>query len=181
MRGVGHTERAASRAVRRLTLYVEATQVATELHQESLGRDSRRSYGGKCLGLKGWRPRRLTSAPASVDTVAAFRPWRDFRPSVARGRRGHHRREPRSARPGWIFRAVLRGGASKLAYLVGRGEMVESILPVLTGNSQTGGCPAVCLGGRSVTDGLPLGLSTWRSGFLHQRPDGARHGRPWQP
>ncbi len=36
-------------------------------------------------------PRRLTSAPASIDTVAAFRPWRDFRPSVARGRRGHHR------------------------------------------------------------------------------------------
>ncbi len=42
-------------------------------------------------GLKRWRPRRLTSAPASIDTVAAFRPWRDFRPSVARGRRGHHR------------------------------------------------------------------------------------------
>ncbi len=40
---------------------------------------------------KRWRPRRLTSAPASIDTVAAFRPWRDFRPSVARGRRGHHR------------------------------------------------------------------------------------------
>ncbi|KAG0742722.1 hypothetical protein G6F24_016426 [Rhizopus arrhizus] len=36
-------------------------------------------------------PRRLTSAPASIDTVAAFRPWRSFRPSVARGRRGHHR------------------------------------------------------------------------------------------
>lgn len=36
-------------------------------------------------------PRRLTSAPASIDTVAAFRPWRGFRPSVARGRRGHHR------------------------------------------------------------------------------------------
>src|SRR5690606_40103614 len=36
------------------------------------------------------RPRRLTSAPASIDTVAAFRPWRGFRPSVARGRRGHH-------------------------------------------------------------------------------------------
>src|SRR6478672_3439301 len=28
---------------------------------------------------KEWRPRRLTSAPASVDTVAAFRPWRSFR------------------------------------------------------------------------------------------------------
>ena len=41
--------------------------------------------------LKRWRPRRLTSAPASIDTVAAFRPWRGFRPSVARGRRGHHR------------------------------------------------------------------------------------------
>src|SRR5690606_11632197 len=38
----------------------------------------------------GLRPRRLASAPASVDTVAAFRPWRGFRPSVARGRRGHH-------------------------------------------------------------------------------------------
>src|SRR5690606_7780454 len=38
-----------------------------------------------------WRwPRRLTSAPASTDTVAAFRPWRGFRSSVARGRRGHH-------------------------------------------------------------------------------------------
>jgi len=40
--------------------------------------------------LKRRWPRRLTSAPASVDTVAAFRPWRGFRPSVARGRRGHH-------------------------------------------------------------------------------------------
>src|SRR5690606_39813955 len=39
---------------------------------------------------KRWQPRRLTSAPASIDTVAAFRPWRGFRPSVARGRRGHH-------------------------------------------------------------------------------------------
>jgi len=26
------------------------------------------------------RPRRLASAPASIDTVAAFRPWRGFRP-----------------------------------------------------------------------------------------------------
>jgi len=42
-------------------------------------------------GPKRWRPRRLTSAPASIDTVAAFRPWRDFRSSVARGRRGRHR------------------------------------------------------------------------------------------
>ena len=42
-------------------------------------------------GAHEWRwPRRLTSAPASVDTVAAFRPWRSFRPSVARGRQGHH-------------------------------------------------------------------------------------------
>ena len=47
--------------------------------------------GGTFQGPKRWRPRRLTSAPASIDTVAAFRPWRDFRPSVARGRRGHHR------------------------------------------------------------------------------------------
>ncbi|SON80998.1 hypothetical protein XAP412_320108 [Xanthomonas phaseoli pv. phaseoli] len=39
----------------------------------------------------GWCPRRLTSAPASIDTVAAFRPWRDFRSSVARDRRGHHK------------------------------------------------------------------------------------------
>lgn len=45
-----------------------------------------------------WRwPRRLTSAPASTDTVAAFRPWRGFRSSVARGRRGHHRRCVRDA------------------------------------------------------------------------------------
>ena len=29
-------------------------------------------------------------APTSVNTVAAFRPWRSFRPSVAGGRRGHH-------------------------------------------------------------------------------------------
>ena len=44
-----------------------------------------------CAAQQKWRwPRRLTSAPASVDTVAAFRPWRSFRPSVARGRRGHH-------------------------------------------------------------------------------------------
>src|SRR3546814_2663349 len=33
----------------------------------------------------------MTAAPASIDTVAAFRPWRSFRSSVARGRRGHHR------------------------------------------------------------------------------------------
>jgi hypothetical protein len=50
------------------------------------------------LGFMGsaheWRwPRRLTSAPASTNTVAAFRPWRSFRSSVARGRRGHHRVE----------------------------------------------------------------------------------------
>ena len=54
-------------------------------------------FASQTLGFMGaaheWRwPRRLTSAPASVDTVAAFRPWRGFRPSVARGRRGHHRR-----------------------------------------------------------------------------------------
>jgi hypothetical protein len=46
------------------------------------------------------RPRRLTSAPASIDTVAAFRPWRDFRSSVARGRRGHHRRASVGSRRG---------------------------------------------------------------------------------
>ena len=39
----------------------------------------------------GWQPRQLTPAPESVNTVAAFRPWRGFRPIVARGRRGHHR------------------------------------------------------------------------------------------
>src|SRR5690606_29473902 len=68
-------------------------------------------------GMKRRWPRRLTSAPASIDTVAAFRPWRDFRPSVARGRRGHHRREPRIARPGFrcsgrirILKLAERGG-----------------------------------------------------------------------
>jgi hypothetical protein len=54
-------------------------------------------FASQTLGFMGfaheWRwPRRLTSAPASIDTVAAFRPWRGFRSSVARGRRGHHRR-----------------------------------------------------------------------------------------
>jgi hypothetical protein len=54
-------------------------------------------FAKQTLGFMGgaheWRwPRRLTSAPASTDTVAAFRPWRGFRSSVARGRRGHHRR-----------------------------------------------------------------------------------------
>ncbi len=47
------------------------------------------------------RPRRLASAPASIDTVAAFRPWRGFRSSVARGRRGHHRRCVSSRRSNW--------------------------------------------------------------------------------
>ena len=54
-------------------------------------------FASQTLGFMGeaheWRwPRRLASAPASTDTVAAFRPWRGFRSSVARGRRGHHRR-----------------------------------------------------------------------------------------
>jgi hypothetical protein len=54
-------------------------------------------FAKRTLGFMGeaheWRwPRRLASAPASTDTVAAFRPWRGFRSSVARGRRGHHRR-----------------------------------------------------------------------------------------
>src|SRR5690606_26956096 len=55
-------------------------------------RASRGAPGGRAGtgGAKRRRPRRLTSAPASIDTVAAFRPWRGFRPSVARGRRGHH-------------------------------------------------------------------------------------------
>src|SRR5687767_6585087 len=59
------------------------------------------------------RPRRLTSAPASVDTVAAFRPWRGFRPSVARGRRGHH----------GLFhsKARFRGGLSITTKLAERG------------------------------------------------------------
>src|SRR3546814_3042147 len=43
-----------------------------------------------------WQPRQLTSAPASIDTVAAFRPWRDFRPSVARGRSEEHTSELQS-------------------------------------------------------------------------------------
>src|SRR5690606_9480644 len=54
-------------------------------------------------------PRQLASAPASIDTVAAFRPWRGFRPSVARGRRGHHRTGPRNARP-LMLELAERGG-----------------------------------------------------------------------
>ena len=63
-----------------------------------------------------WRwPRRLASAPASVDTVAAFRPWRGFRPSVARGRRGHHGRGPRRARPLELAERGDSLGAARLA------------------------------------------------------------------
>ena len=64
--------------------------------ERGIGRTSRGpKFALQTLGFMGgaheWRwPRRLTSAPASVDTVAAFRPWRSFRPSVARGRQGHH-------------------------------------------------------------------------------------------
>ena len=73
------------------------------------GRAPARSISRRPIAIEaGWRPRRLTSAPASVDTVAAFRPWRDFRPSVARGRRGHHRREPRDARPGALLNVRRR-------------------------------------------------------------------------
>ena len=49
-----------------------------------------RRHGHRARPPEWRRPRRLASAPASIDTVAAFRPWRSFRSSVARGRRGHH-------------------------------------------------------------------------------------------
>ena len=62
---------------------------------------------GFLCGAQEWRwPRRLTSAPASTDTVAAFRPWRGFRTSVARGRRGHHRTAHASRR----WNLAERGG-----------------------------------------------------------------------
>ena len=60
----------------------------------------------QCLKRR-W-PRRLTSAPASVDTVAAFRPWRSFQPSVARGRRGHHRNETRESTAASSGRSSVR-------------------------------------------------------------------------
>ncbi len=74
------------------------------------GRSDRIDLAGVFSG-KGWRPRRLTSAPASIDTVAAFRPWRSFRPSVARGRRGHHRHETAPVARSFPLNAFASGEA----------------------------------------------------------------------
>ena len=88
-----------------------------------------------------WRwPRRLASAPASTDTVAAFRPWRSFRSSVARGRRGHHRR--------CVSDALKRAGkqtSRKLVWmLVGSAQShvvkcAGSLTELLLANTSTGG------------------------------------------
>ena len=87
-----------------------------------------------------WRwPRRLASAPASTDTVAAFRPWRSFRSSVARGRRGHHRR--------CVSDALKRAGkqtSRKLVWmLVGSAQShvvkcAGSLTELLSANTSTG-------------------------------------------
>ncbi len=73
-----------------------------------------RSAGCSRDGMRRERrwPRRLASAPASIDTVAAFRPWRDFRSSVARGRRGHHRDEAAPGARPFAFPIEPAGGSA---------------------------------------------------------------------
>ncbi len=77
-------------AIASLLIAAERTEIASGVETQPVFSNPSRT----------WRwPRRLTSAPASIDTVAAFRPWRDFRSSVARGRRGHHGDVHRALRP----------------------------------------------------------------------------------
>lgn len=56
--------------------------------------------------VEGGNPCRLASAPESVNTVAAFRPWRSFRPIVARGRQG----PPLKSSAHWCAGAAKREG-----------------------------------------------------------------------
>src|SRR3990167_2585393 len=92
--GVGRRQRRASRAgLRRLSLDHRRSEIArSDLEARALcGRwaavAASIAAGRWPLGLDlGGSPCRLASAPESVNTVAAFRPWRSFQPIVARGR-----------------------------------------------------------------------------------------------
>ncbi|CTP90448.1 hypothetical protein XTPLMG728_2571 [Xanthomonas translucens pv. poae] len=124
---------------------------------------------------KGWRPRRLTSAPASIDTVAAFRPWRSFRPSVARGRRGHHRDETAPAARSFPLNAFAGGEAilrgKRNANLARTGGMIPIQRPDSPTAYKTRSVP--CLANRNCSGSGMLAASLKEDGVLAE----SGHGR----